>query len=340
MDGAKNALIDTQKQIRLQKEKTCTIEKNITEKEDELKVVKEELKKVSAKLAAFLEEKKMLEKQIRLSEQTLYRETNELKNLIDKISIESENLGKLEGEIQELSNEVDLTIERVDLTLDAIKKELKKIEKKLNDIGPVNPEVINKYDFHKNEYDTIKDKFDVLTNEKDVIYETIEKLEIEKTAAFLDVFNVLRTNFQNVCENIKEGWSGDLVLENPEDPLSGGLILKANPAGKNQTHIESMSGGEKVLTAIAFLFAIQKFNPAPFYILDEVDAALDKINLELFASALHGQREKSQFIVITHHNEHLMRKADQLIGVTVKNGNSKIVGVKLEKNGDKSNGLV
>jgi chromosome segregation protein len=107
-----------------------------------------------------------------------------------------------------------------------------------------------------------------------------------------------------------------IKLENEDDPFEGGLLIEARPAGKQIKHIDSMSGGEKTLTAIAFLFAIQAFKPSPFYVLDEADAALDKENSHKLAGMIAKRSKICQFIVITHNNP-VIQAADQIIGISL-----------------------
>jgi len=120
-----------------------------------------------------------------------------------------------------------------------------------------------------------------------------------------------------------------LVLENPND-LESGLIIQANPEGKNVVNIDGMSGGEKTLTALAFLFAIQKYKPAPFYILDEIDAALDKENTKKVAEVIKSFSKDAQFIVITH-NDQTIKYGDSVFGCTMDRGETRILGLELPK---------
>ena len=120
-----------------------------------------------------------------------------------------------------------------------------------------------------------------------------------------------------------------MQLEDPLD-IQSGLIIQANPGGKNLLNIDAMSGGEKTLTALAFLFAIQRYKPAPFYILDEVDAALDKVNTKKVADLIKKMSKKEQFLVITH-NDYTIKQGDRVYGVSMENGESKILGLELPK---------
>ena len=122
---------------------------------------------------------------------------------------------------------------------------------------------------------------------------------------------------------------GTLILENHENPFAGGLTIEAQPRDKKKQRLELMSGGEKSLTALAFVFAIQKYLPAPFYAFDEVDQSLDGINVEKLANLIQSQSKNTQFIVVSHRKP-MIESANRTIGVTQKDkGITKVTGVKL-----------
>ena len=112
--------------------------------------------------------------------------------------------------------------------------------------------------------------------------------------------------------------------------LESGLLIQANPGGKNLVNIDAMSGGEKALTALAFLFAVQKHKPAPFYVMDEIDASLDKVNTKKIVEMIKKLSEKEQFVVITH-NDYTIKQGDRVYGISMENGESKILGLELPK---------
>ncbi len=126
------------------------------------------------------------------------------------------------------------------------------------------------------------------------------------------------------------GGQAELELEKAGD-LTSGLLIKASPPGKKLLNIDAMSAGEKTLTAFAFLFAIQRHKPAPFYMLDEADATLDKTNSKRVAELIKKQSKLAQFIVISH-NDTIVREADQIYGVTMEDGESKVLAIKLPEN--------
>ena len=149
-----------------------------------------------------------------------------------------------------------------------------------------------------------------------------------KKETFLKAYNAINENFKDIFNKLSEG-EGTLVLENEESPFAGGMTIEAQPRDKKKQRLEAMSGGEKSLTALAFVFAIQRYMPAPFYALDEVDASLDGINVEKLSNIVQTQAKSVQFIVVSHRKP-MIESADRTIGVTQKEkGISKVTGVKL-----------
>ena len=150
-----------------------------------------------------------------------------------------------------------------------------------------------------------------------------------KRKSFLDAYEKINNNFKEICAELFDG-TGSLVLENEVDPLAGGLTIKAQFRNKDEAKkLTGLSGGEKSLTALAFVFAIQRYLPAPFYALDEPDASLDTINVTKLAKMVQKQSKDTQFIVVTH-KKPMIESANRTIGVTQgNNGVTKITGIKL-----------
>ena len=147
---------------------------------------------------------------------------------------------------------------------------------------------------------------------------------------FVESFEVIRKEFNVVFKELFKGGEARLELTNPDDILNTGIEIFALPPGKKLNSIALLSGGEKTLTAISLLFAILNVKPVPFFILDEVEAALDEHNVDSFGKYLQTKKDKSQFIIITH-KKRTMEYADTLYGVTMQeSGVSKLVSVRLE----------
>jgi chromosome segregation protein len=179
------------------------------------------------------------------------------------------------------------------------------------------------------EFDKVKVKTDELSGEKDEIVKVIDDIEQRKRSAFIESFKDIKNSFETIFAELSPGGIAKLILDNLDDPFSGGVTAIVRPKGKKILTLKSMSGGEKTLTALAFIFAIQSYSPTPFYIMDEVDAALDKANTERLSKMLLEYSKKSQFIVISH-NDDMISSANYLYGVSMdKRGISNIVSLKL-----------
>ena len=145
----------------------------------------------------------------------------------------------------------------------------------------------------------------------------------------MNTFEVIDKNFQKMFQGLTTKGQAFLDLENPKDPLSEGLRIKVRITGKKFLDIRSLSGGEKTLTALAFIFAIQEHEPASFYVLDEVDAALDKQNSEKLGAMVEKYSQRAQYIIISH-NDNIISRANTLYGVSMnEHGMSKVVSLKL-----------
>jgi chromosome segregation protein len=187
------------------------------------------------------------------------------------------------------------------------------------------------YEKTKQAVDEVTEKGEKLRVEKEAILNMIGEIEKKKMVSFMETFNAVNTYFNKYFRELyhEEGSFASIKLEEPEKPLESGLLIEAKPAGKTLKNIDSMSGGEKSLTALAFLFAIQAHNPSPFYILDEIDAALDMGNSERVARMLDNFAKDLQFIIITHNNA-IVQKSDQIIGVHMGKDGSSVVEVDLK----------
>lgn len=210
--------------------------------------------------------------------------------------------------------------------LQALKDSEKELLSRISLIGPVNMKAIEEFDMLYEEFEGFKEKVDQIVKEKNSIMNSITEIENRKR----EVFNVTMTEmsklFKEIYRELTNG-EADLGLETPND-INSGLIILAQPPGKKLLYIDSMSGGEKALTALAFLFTIQKFKPSPFYVLDEIDAPLDKPNTKRVIDMVKKQSKKVQFIIISHNNE-MVKAADVVYGISMEDGESKLIGIKL-----------
>ena len=172
----------------------------------------------------------------------------------------------------------------------------------------------------------LRDKLKILSNERSELLLRIETVSTMRQEAFMQAFVQVDKYFREIFANLSDG-DGFLQLENPNSPLEGGLTLVAHPKGKNVRRLASMSGGEKSLTALSFLFALQKYKPSPFYALDEVDSFLDGINVERLSKLISNQSSNAQFIVVSHRRP-MISASERTIGVAQARGaNTQVLGL-------------
>ncbi len=255
------------------------------------------------------------------------KEINNL--LIDKAKYET----RLEDEekklylcekIEDVSDELFNRISSMEI--DELEKYALKLENSIKRLEPINMRAIEDYEYIEERYKELFDKRKEYEEDEKKYLQLIEEVEKRKKEVFMEVYEKVAKNYEEIYKDI--GGTGKLSLENPENPFEGGLLIDASPRNKSLQSLDVMSGGEKSLTALAFLFAIQRLTPAPFYVLDEVDAALDTKNATLIGDMIKNASKESQFVVISH-REQMISKADTLYGVYMEDGLSKIVGVKL-----------
>ena len=204
---------------------------------------------------------------------------------------------------------------------------------KIQNLGPINLKAVEDFETLRTEFEDFREKVDRIISEKDAIMRTVSKIEEKRLETFNKCMGEISRNFKQVYSELTGG-EAELVLENPSD-LESGLLIRAQPPGKKLLNIDSLSGGEKTLTAFTFLFAIQRCRPSPFYILDEADAALDKTNTKKVADLIGKQAGMAQFIVISH-NDSLVKEARQVYGVSMEDGESKIIAIELPAEGRKA----
>ena len=211
------------------------------------------------------------------------------------------------------------------------KSKLIEIQRELNSLGYFESDSINKYEESKKEFEFIDRQLQDLVNSKDDIEKMIAKLEKDMKVEFSKNFKLINDKFTRIFKTLFIGGDAKLVLDS-DDSLNAGIEIQARPPGKSQKTISLLSGGEKALTAVSLLFAIFETNPAPFAILDEIDAALDETNIKRYIEYLKSLSDKTQFIMITH-RQTTMQLAERIHGVTISDeGISKIYSIDFGQN--------
>ena len=255
---------------------------------------------------------------------SLQRLREDQKNMKEEIRMETIRCTELE---RKLPNPRPLISDEIrDIGLDDLLSKLEDLQKRMEELEPVNMlalEELAKLDERLNE---LENRLQVLTDERSELLLRIETVATLREEAFMEAFKAVDVHFREIFASLSEG-DGHLQLENPEEPLEGGLTLVAHPKGKPVRRLAAMSGGEKSLTALSFLFALQRFRPSPFYALDEVDSFLDGVNVERLAALIAQQAEQAQFLVVSHRRP-MIGASMRTIGVTQARGNhTQVVGL-------------
>ncbi|MGB9177486.1 MAG: chromosome segregation protein SMC, partial [Methanoregula sp.] len=241
-------------------------------------------------------------------------------------------LGAIDERAQTLGIEVDLLRQQVGemditLSLTEIEGKIAEADGALRKIGAVNMLAIEEYEKVERQVTERTERKETLSSERATLIERIEKFEQMKYEAFTTAFTAIDTNFREVFARLTSG-SGHLVLENEEDPFAGGMTFAVQPRDKKVHLLSSLSGGEKSLTTLAFIFSIQRYIPAPFYAFDEVDMSLDGSNVERIASMVMELAPTSQFIIVSLRKP-MIDAAQRIMGVTLRPDKSTLVtGVK------------
>ena len=210
-----------------------------------------------------------------------------------------------------------------------IQKEINQFERMVQDIGAVNMKALEIYDAVSAEYEKLQGKKESLGKEREHVLVMINEVDAKKKELFMKTYDVVNTNFKRLFSSLSTKGDATLDLEDPKDVFEGGLTLKVRLSGHKFMDIRSLSGGEKTMTALAFIFAVQEHQPAPFYIMDEVDAALDKKNSERLAKLVQSYTKHAQYIIISH-NDGVISEADNLYGISMnEHGQSKITSLKI-----------
>ncbi|VVB86364.1 Chromosome partition protein Smc [uncultured archaeon] len=211
---------------------------------------------------------------------------------------------------------------------EAIASRISALTRAMDKLEPVNMRAIDEYNEVERRQKDLKSKRDTLFHEREEILLRIKKCEEMKKEAFMNAFNGVNAQFKQVFAELSEG-SGELFLEKPDEPFTGGLTIKAQPSEKTLQRLEAMSGGEKSLTALSLLFAIQQYRPAPFYAFDEIDMFLDGVNAERVAKRIQKSAANAQFILVSLRKP-MIEAAKRTVGVAMQESNiSSITGIKL-----------
>ena len=292
-------------------------------------------KKVNAKEELNLQHKEFFNKRDRLNDEItrLDKSAFKLSAQLEKINEQANQLSKYMWDEYELTYQSANELRDENLKdLDALKKEVLAVKAKIKALGDVNVNAIEDYKLISERYEFLKGQHDDIVKAEENLLRIIEELDVAMRSQFEEKFKEIQIMFSKVFKELFGGGKATLELVDSEDILEAGIKIVAQPPGKKLQNMMQMSGGEKALSAIALLFAIQSLKPSPFCLLDEIEAALDDSNVTRYAKYLNKLTKDTQFIVITH-RKGTMEAADVLYGITMQEkGVSTLVSVNMIEN--------
>jgi chromosome segregation protein len=297
-----------------------------------LKETEEKAQKFQAQFKDLFEKRNRLEEEIRKNDGIIEKKSDSSRSLeirLNTLSIKNAeinaNLSSLNSQFEQYHGVEILPF----MSEEDLKREISKFRKMQEGIGSVNMRALDIYDEIEKQYANLLEKKDTLVKEKDDVLLMMHEIEGKKKELFMKTYDAIESNFKRIFALLTKKGDAELLLENTENPFEGGLEIKVRLVGNKFMDIRSLSGGEKTLTALAFIFAIQEYEPASFYVLDEVDAALDKHNSEKFAKLIGKYAQNAQYIIISH-NDSVIAQANNLYGVSMdENGVTKVISLKI-----------
>jgi len=346
----KNLDVQEKEMVGRDKENTGKVLKELEKEEksfnSEIKGFEVDIKSFSSGLVKKEKQQEILHTQFKGLFGKRKKHSDEISSMESKIFGLEDNARKLEISVNTLSieeaklkaefagmNAEFAQYEGVELNMkkseEELKKEIMSFERMMSNIGSVNMRALEIYETVEKEFNILMEKKGMLSEEKESVLNLMDQIEANKKDLFVEALEVVNKNFRDIFQNLSTKGDAYLELENPEQPFEAGMRIKVKLTSDKFMDIRSLSGGEKTLTALAFLFAIQEHEPASFYVLDEVDAALDKTNSEKLAKLIRDYCNKAQYVVISH-NDSVISEGDILYGVSMKpeTGLSAVVSLK------------
>lgn len=360
LEGQLNAAESQQKEAQNQqrilqdridraKEEIATRDRQQAEREEQLNLnanlqveliaaieqIKTELQELEQKLGTEKQERDRQEAALKSQTQTFQQQEWQLEKLRETLTNQRAQLvnvdAELTAQIAELPDPVPEIPEAAQKeSLSGLEEQMRSLSKRLQVMEPVNMLALEEYERTNARLAELTEKLTTIAAERTELLLRIENFRTLRFQAFREAFDAVNENFQTIFAELSEG-DGFLQLENPEDPFEGGLNLVAHPKGKPVQRLASMSGGEKSLTALSFIFSLQRYRPSPFYAFDEVDMFLDGANVERLSKMIEKQAQQAQFIVVSLRRP-MIESAERTIGVTQARGAyTQVLGLKLTK---------
>jgi len=311
-------------------EEIAVIKDHLKQKEELLQKKKKQDEELNKKFKKLVSERESLQKKIRQGDSEVSLKQNLVYNIEQDIGNVKISMARINAEIENLETEAleFHDIEIIKSTKETLLHKLNRTQDTLSKIGSVNLRSLEVYDEIKKEYDSIKQKVEILDNEKQGILKIIHEIDIKKKKTFIKTLNELNEIFSRNFAQLSTKGHVFLEAENKKEPFEGGINIIVKTGHGKYFDVTSLSGGEQTLVALSLIFGIQELKPYCFYILDEIDAALDKRNSARLANLLKKYMQKGQYIVITH-NDEVITNATNLYGISMHDGISKITSLKI-----------
>ncbi len=299
-----------------------------------MEILHEKIEEIEDKLGELLKERDSIQESLNKLKEEKLTKNHEIEKIAEAIESFKARRRELEPQLESARKELEDAgedigkLEPVEISIEEITSKIQRLEKRMQELGDVNMKALTAYEEVLTRQNELKQQIETLSKERKEILDRMHGYEQLKKETFMKTYNHINENFKEVFHQLSEG-EGELKLECPHDRLSGGLTIEAQPRDKKLQRLESLSGAEKSLTALAFVFAIQRYMPSPFYAFDEVDASLDTMNVERIAQMVQNQSKDTQFIVVSHRRP-MIESANRTLGVTQKEkGITKVTGIKL-----------
>jgi len=348
LSSEKDAL---EKKIELLTDRKNEISTNIENKTKEIEKHKKTITELKESRSSFRDELKALMtveekmtgkmKDLTSKRDEIYKKTISVENELDKINTRVESyydlisrakyrLPTLEAAVKEIEQELKLyNVEIKDEKLpnvESLKDSVKVIEESMRELEPVNMRALDEYEHQSERKKKLDEDVKHLKDQKKNLIKLVKGITEKKKERFYEVFDAINRNFKDIYAQLSEGGEAELQLEDPESVFESGLTIRARPRGKKVLLLSALSGGEKSIASLGFIFSIQQYDPSPFYVLDEIDMFLDGVNAETVSRMIKRNAEDSQFIIVSLRKVAL-KEANHVYGVTMRDtGISEMIG--------------
>ncbi len=330
LDRLKISFKQIMREEELVKEEFAELKKILVEKEKILANKKQQEEELSKKFREMISKRDSFQEKVRekesetISKQNILHNTEQGRNdfKIEKARVDAE-IENFETEMLEFRN-----VEITKASKESLVQRLEKANEIISKIGTVNLKSLEVYDSIKKEYDAVKEKAEIISKEEEGILKIIHEIDVKKKKTFVQTLKKLNELFSRNFSQLSTKGHVFLEIENRKDPFDEGVNVIVKTGHGKYFDVKSLSGGEQTIVALSLIFAIQEYSPYCFYLLDEVDATLDKRNSERLAGLLSKYMQRGQYIVITH-NDEVISKATNLYGISMHDGISKIISLKV-----------